>query len=88
MKAGRTACMGSGVKVRLLLVSDNGGRPRVLFKGSDKAYDIYQRTQRKAPPEGFHTVLQQANPDDNGFRTSFSDVTARAKKVIPPKVAD
>lgn len=83
---GQPACKGSCVKIRLLLVDDRvlpgrpvQPRPRVLFKGSEAAFDIFQRTQRTAPPKGFRIVSQQANPDDKGFRTGFGDLTARAK---------
>lgn len=83
---GQPACKGDGVKIRLLLVDDRvmpgrptQPRPRVLFKGSQRAFDIFQRTMSMAAPKGHRIITQNANPDDNGFRTGFGDLTARAK---------
>lgn len=73
--------MKTGIKIRVLCVKNNpqpSDRPRVVFKGSDAAYEIHQRTMNQVAPKGFHYVTQTANPDTQGFRTSFADLTARA----------
>lgn len=83
---GQPACKGDGVKIRLLLLDERvlpsrptQPRPRVMFKGSNAAYDIWQRTMKATPPKGHRFVMQTANPDEQGFRTAFGDLTARAK---------
>lgn len=83
---GKPACKGSCVKIRVLLLDERvlpgrptQPRPRVVFKGSEAAHDIYQRTRNVAPPKGHRFIVQTANPDERGFRTGFGDLTARAK---------
>ncbi len=74
--------MGSGIKIRVLRINDSarpGEQPRVMFKGSEAAHRIWQRTMSQTPPKGFRFVTQTANPDEQGFRTGFLDLTARAK---------
>lgn len=73
--------MRSNIKVRILRINDNKpeDRPRVMFKGSDAAHGIWQRTMVQTAPKGFRFVTQTALPDEQGFRTGFLDLTARAK---------
>lgn len=82
----KPACTGDGVKIRLLLLDERKlpgrleqPRPRVMFKGSQTAYDIWQRTMQPTPPKGHRFIVQTAMPNDKGFRTGFTDLTARAK---------